>query len=424
MPGTYTTGVMHFLSVLKIAAAKIGVGLALLLSSTTTVTIPDHKTPTPLPAGQAGLPAQPKIAITPTSTAQIAVPFPSFGPQKTPAATTTIKSIPKPVATTKTPAKTPVPPTKTQTPLPAGQAGLPSPVQNSQPQPEPSPTLAPGDLNAAARSTIVNILCNVGGSGSLDPISGTGIIIDPKGVVLTNAHVGQFFLLRNYPTRDNIDCILRTGNPARPTYRAELLYLPLAWVQSNAKKITQSSPTGTGERDYALLYITERIDKAPLPAALPYLVPYTGDAFALGDEMLLAGYPADFIGGITIQTNLNVASALGKIEEIFTFHEGGDADLISVPGTILSQRGASGGAAVEADGKLAGLIATATTAASTGQRDLRAVTLHHIDQTLTQDTGRSLIAWLANDPAAQARLFNLNTAPTLTRMLTDVLENR
>ena len=32
-----------------------------------------------------------------------------------------------------------------------------------------------------------------------NPISGSGVIVDSRGVVLTNAHVGQFFLLHDYP---------------------------------------------------------------------------------------------------------------------------------------------------------------------------------------------------------------------------------
>lgn len=393
-------------AVLALIGKKLAAAFAVLLAGTSAVTLPSLPQATTVPNED-----RTKITLVPASTTPITIPFPTLGPTKQ-AATTTTQSIPKPVTTT-TKAKAPVPaPKASETPP------LPAPATKTE---ESAPVLTPGDLNVATRAAIVNVLCNVGGAGSLDPISGTGIIVDPKGVVLTNAHVGQFFLLRDYPTKDNIDCILRAGNPARPLYRAQLMYLPLAWMQSNASKIIQQNPTGTGERDYALLYITEHIDKSPLPSALPYITPYTGEAFALNDEMLLAGYPADLLGGITIQTNLNVASAFGKIQEIFTFHEGGSTDLISIPGTILSQRGASGGAVVAPDGKLAGIISTATQGGQTGGRDLRAITLYHVDRTLTEDTGHSLLYYLMNDPAAQTRLFTLGTAPTLTKMLTQVL---
>src|SRR3989344_1157804 len=49
-------------------------------------------------------------------------------------------------------------------------------------------------INERARPTLVNILCGAR-SGTFRPISASGVIIDPRGVILTNAHVAQYFLL-------------------------------------------------------------------------------------------------------------------------------------------------------------------------------------------------------------------------------------
>lgn len=413
---------MHFFETLLSIAHRVILGVMLVLTNT-----PANSLFPEFPPQPSILPPSGTIILTPTSSPAIfntlsPAPFKNQNVEKK-VATASPSPIPSSTtakSTTTTKKVTVVP---KSSPAPSiSDATIPASSLKPETAAEPQETLAPGDLNTQTRAAIVNVLCNVGGDGSLNPISGTGIIIDSGGIVLTNAHVGQFFLLRDYPTKNNVDCVLRTGNPARATYRAQLLYFPIAWMKLNADKITLQAPNGTGERDYSFLYITGRTDGTPLPASFPYLSPYTGDIFNLDDETLLAGYPAGFIDGITVQTNLYVASAFGKINEIFTFTEGGGADLISVPGTIVSQRGASGGAVVRVnDGKLVGLIATATVVGDTSHRDLRAITLAHIDKSLTEDTGHNLHYLLTNDPKASARLFELSTSPTLTKMLTSVL---
>src|SRR3989344_2224120 len=77
-----------------------------------------------------------------------------------------------------------------------------------------SPALSPEQINANARAALVNVLCVTKIGGPFAPISGSGVIVDSRGVVLTNAHVGQFFLLRDFRERGFIDCVVRTGSPA------------------------------------------------------------------------------------------------------------------------------------------------------------------------------------------------------------------
>jgi len=281
------------------------------------------------------------------------------------------------------------------------------------------------DLNEKTRKVLVNVLCLAGHGDVLRPISGSGVIIDPKGVVLTNAHIAQFFLLRDYPSKNSIQCVLRTGSPASPMYTAELLYFPQKWLDANAQKIVQENPTGTGEYDYALLLITGRTNGSALPSSFPYISPYTGEDTKEGDSALLAAYPAGFLEGATISTDLFIASAISSIKEVFTFHEGGGIDLISVPGTVVSQKGSSGGAVVrQNDGTLTGLIATATTADSTSQRDLRAITLRHVNVSLIEAIGQSLSSLLSGDVRTRSNDFNDNTVPAMSRVYFDILNSR
>jgi hypothetical protein len=120
----------------------------------------------------------------------------------------------------------------------------------TQPQPEDElgETLLPFSfINEETRKALVNILCTTKFGGSLKPITASGIIIDEKGVILTNAHIAQYFLLKDYQTKNFLECVIRQGSPAKPLYRAQLLYIPSLWVEDNAASIKLQEPKGTGE---------------------------------------------------------------------------------------------------------------------------------------------------------------------------------
>lgn len=325
---------------------------------------------------------------------------------------------------------TPPPPEKTEAervvpppPAPIAIDAPQEPTATTPTPPPPPPAAAPSDLNSTVREAIVNILCT-GSGGPLNPASGSGVFIDPSGVILTNAHLGQFFLLKDYPVPDTITCVIRTGSPARTMYAAELLYISPSWMNANAHKIVQQNPTGTGEFDFALLRVTGRTDpNAPLPPSFPFIAPDIAAEADFGDGMLLAGYPAGFLDGATIQTNLYATSAFTTVQDIYNFAPGEPVALISIAGTVVSQHGASGGAVVRTDsGKLQGIIATATEEDTTAGRDLRAITLLHIDDVLRDETGAGLSSMLSGDLGVKAAQFRIGTAPSLTKLLVDALE--
>src|SRR3989338_8847489 len=141
---------------------------------------------------------------------------------------------------------------------PLTTAPLPSkPTQTPQTPPtppeKPAVILPLETLNESVRKAMVNVLCTTKSGGDLQPLSGSGIIIDPRGVILTNAHVAQYMLLKDYPVEDFITCIARSGSPAMPAYKIELLYLPENWLNENAALIQQENPLATGENDFDLL---------------------------------------------------------------------------------------------------------------------------------------------------------------------------
>lgn len=283
-------------------------------------------------------------------------------------------------------------------------------------------TQTPHDINTLARSALVNIICTTKSAGVLNPISASGVVIDPQGIILTNAHVAQYFLLQNYPAPGFIDCLIRTGSPARVAYTAELLFLPSSWIQDNAQKIDDERPTGNGEYDYALLRITGEINQTVPPrGAIPFLdVALNGPGE--GSSVTVAGYPAGFLGGATIQTELYAASTNTHVGQLYTFGTQ-NVDLFSVGGSIVAQQGSSGGPVVRSDGNLVGLIVTSSSAPETSGRDLRALTTEYIIRDFERESGVSLASYLRLNLADQALIFNTVTAPGLTQALTNVLNN-
>lgn len=282
------------------------------------------------------------------------------------------------------------------------------------------------EINKKTRDALVNILCTTLRSGSFEPLSGSGVVIDPRGVILTNAHIAEYFLLKDYLVPDFVQCIIRTGEPARNRYKARLLYISPLWIQANYKKIRLAEPTGTGENDFAFLLIAGSINQEtlPLPKEFPALAMDSADeALRTQNQVIAAGYPAGFLSGINIQKDLYPSSSVVTTREVFTFKEK-TADLFSIGGSLLAQQGSSGGAVVSSAGKLMGLIVTATDAATTGERDLHAITPSHIARSFKADTGFALEQFFASDLAETAKSFNKNVAPALTALLEDEINRR
>src|SRR3989344_7633758 len=324
-------------------------------------------------------------------------------------------------------------------PPPAVRPTDPAPAPPASPSPEsedvsvvariadpyPFPPLPFQTINERARAALVNILC-MSGNEALRPISGSGIIIDPHGVILTNAHVAQYVLLSQSSEVD-LSCVIRSGAPARPMWSAEVLYIPLVWVEEHAVDITSSNPTGTGEHDYALLRITGPYDvrvpdvsKASYPS-IPFDV---REAISFpGDLMLITAYPAEFVGSAATQFDLHPVSSTAPVSELLTFHSR-TIDLISFKGAAEAQSGSSGGPVVNAWGYATGIITTTSDGLTTAERELRAITTSYIDRDLMLQTGTGLAATLSGDLQATADNFKAKNAPTLTKLLIDQILKR
>lgn len=285
------------------------------------------------------------------------------------------------------------------------------------------PPISFSTINEVTREALVNVFCTTKSGGSFKPTTGSGVIIDERGVILTNAHVAQYYLLEDYIVEDFVSCVIRTGSPAKPLYIAKPIFISPSWINTNANNIIQQEPKGTGEDDYALLLITERTDSTKtIPETFPFVSPlYNSGNITTGDNVLLAGYPAGFLSGIVISKSLYISSAVTQIMELFTFKEG-TLDLFSIGGSVVAQQGSSGGAVVNDQNELLGIIVTSTVADTTGDRDLRAITIAHINRSFMKDTGFDLQTLLSGDIQAEADAFNENIAPILTQALVNELD--
>lgn len=278
-------------------------------------------------------------------------------------------------------------------------------------------SIDPETAPATALEALVNIYCNYTTDTYSKTTTGTGFFIDTDGIVLTNAHVAQFLLLEGLV--GEAECIIRTGDPAVPSYKAELLYIPPAWIREHARLINDQAPKGTGERDYALLYVSSALDNKPMPAsfaALPFDTELQSTAL-VDTEVFATGYPAERSG---VTSELKPKQATTTIKELMTFGSQ-FIDLFTIAGSSIGEHGSSGGPVVDRDGKAIGIISTKGDDVQFGEGSLRAITLSYIDRTITEETSVSLRQNLTGNLPYRAQLFKETLVPFLQNILEEEL---
>lgn len=298
---------------------------------------------------------------------------------------------PLPAFPTPSPARPPVPtppvvipPTQTDTPLPAPEA----PEQHTS-------------TTALLKGALVNIICLPAKGYNVHGMSGTGVVIDSRGIIVTVAHVGQNFLLEDFPEKDAGNCVIRTGSPAKNAYDAELIYLSSSWIKENPDTIVTSRPRGTGQDDFAFLAITKSLSGA-LPSSFPYvkLAP-SGTDIEAGDKVTTGSYGAEFLTSSEIRSSLYPTITFGSVKEAYTFSSKSvDTDIFSVQAGAAAQEGSSGGGVLDAKDRFIGAITTRTVKADLSLRDLQAITIDHIRREFKKETGKELDSYLSSSPAA------------------------
>ncbi|MEK7099865.1 MAG: serine protease, partial [Patescibacteria group bacterium] len=286
-----------------------------------------------------------------------------------PVATSTVPSITAPAVTFPTPSLS--------TPKPTTSSAL-ALFPNA---PSANLALALTSLKNAS----VNIMC-VSKVQGIRSMSGSGVIFDSRGLILTNSHIAQYYLLESSFPKGSISCTVRTGSPAQSAYKAKLAYLSSQWLAANPYTLTATVPRGTGEHDFAVLVITESATPFALPTSFPAMALAKNDV-KTGDGIAIASYAAQSLTAEDVRNNLYPTLVFGSVASRYNFTRGSSADLLSLGGSAAAQEGSSGAGVANEKGELVGIVTTSSQTGPLLMRDLRAVTVSHIRKSFTADSG-------------------------------------
>lgn len=269
------------------------------------------------------------------------------------------------------------------------------------------------EMPPVAKDATVNLYCRVKIGGKTLSTTGSGVIISERGVILTNAHVGQFFLLSGKNEKSKGNCSVRTGSPAQNAYGAKLLYLSPDWVKSYIEAVAKKQESsGSGERDFALLYITEG-KKGDLPSTFPHLPLVEITSVPAKDSVVgIAGYPAENLDFKKIHKELNLIYATSTLSDTRSYLKP-FVDVIILNPTEAGRPGVSGGPILNTKNEVIGIATAIETGKKKSLRRLRAITLTHVDRIIRADTGLSLPALLLADFNARSQI-SLATIPAAT----------
>lgn len=265
---------------------------------------------------------------------------------------------------------------------------------------------------------IVNIVCSEDKGNFINVSTGSGVLIDPKGVIITNAHVGQFVLLEDYSkTNNGMECAVYKENIPTFGYKVDVLYISPDWISENSNLINSEAPRGTGEHDYAFLYITESTNPAiQKPRSFPYSkISLLDKNYDEGTMVRVAGYPG------APQNIVDIASAgflkkdTVEIEDVFTFNDG-TIDIFSTERSRVGARGASGGG-VFLDNELIGIIST--TNGEQNNAEINALTTTYINSDLKDNTGDDIDDLLEKASDQIIRDFSIELGYKLSDILFD-----
>lgn len=242
----------------------------------------------------------------------------------------------------------------------------------------------------------VNLYCRVKVGNKEVSTTGSGILIDPRGIILTNAHVAQYFLLNGEDSKLKAECSVRIGSPAKEKYLAEVLYISNEWLQVNAEKSVKESAKSTGEHDFALLYIT-KAKRGKLPTTFPTMPLGIATSIKKGEVVTATGYPTGNLKYKEVKNKLKVQIASTTITGLQTFNTN-TVDLITLSRSKLASTGVSGGPVMSSN-SVTGIVTTMSSSKSKEGASLRAITLSYINRAVTAETGLPIAALYSGDLA-------------------------
>lgn len=261
-----------------------------------------------------------------------------------------------------------------------------------------------GQKPVSAEDVLVNTVCAERDGRSINVTTGSGVVISPQGVVITNAHVAQFFLLQDY--NRSVSCAIYRENLPAFGFEAKILYISKEWINKNYDLIRTKEPKGTGEHDYALLYITKHTNSSiKLPTSFPSArIDQLKDP-VIGSKVLVGGYPGGHKNIIDITKSLNLKTEVVDVLDIFTFGNN-RPDVFTVSRSKVGAKGSSGGGVFESGNnglELLGIIVT--TDDTGGNARINAITTNYINRAIKSETGNDLKYYLSGNLKDKSEKF-------------------
>ena len=268
------------------------------------------------------------------------------------------------------------------------------------------------------KDATVNLYCRIKAGKKILGTTGSGVFISDRGIILTNAHVAQFFLLDEEKGRVTARCSVRAGSPAKERYTASVLYFPPDWVRQNASELGKNKPKGTGKDDFALLSVTGS-KKGMRPERFPVLPIDLAANLQEEAPVTIAGYPAEKLDFDGVRTKLAIVTASSTVTNIQNFGQSTSADILTIAPSDAGSSGISGGPIINNAGEVIGIVTSK--GAKDNDRTLRAITLSYIDRTIRTQTILPLRDFLSGDSDALAKQTSASRSPDILKTIVSAL---
>ncbi len=262
------------------------------------------------------------------------------------------------------------------------------------------------------KEAVANILCGERIGSQIKYHTGSAVAISNEGVLITNAHVAEYVLLSEFGGSDFF-CEVRAGSPASPAYKAKMLFMPSLWINANKNNLKYDSLSGTGENDYALIYLSEKT-KNSTSSLLPTEINLSG--ITKNQNIFISAYPAGFSSTNILLSSLSKANTNSKIKSIWPLGSARSAVFDTEP-TLLAAGGASGGG-IFAGSQLIGIIGAVVIDKETTKPAIRGISLEYISNQIKSESDKELSEFLKN-PESTAGKFKSDFEKYTKTLLTN-----